>query len=237
MTKPLIGITPLWDEEQKSFWMLPGYLEGILRSGGIPVIVPMNAERNVIAQVAEAMDGFLFTGGSDICPSMYAEEVAPLCGEVLESRDEAEAALFFEAVQKRFKPALGICRGLQLFNVLLGGTLYQDLSQRSGTLNHKQQPPYDKPVHGVLIDKEERLYQILKAEEMQVNSRHHQGVKNLADGLKGLAWAEDGVVEAIGMKGRDDVIAVQWHPELLPEEEASQRLFAFLIEVAGRTKK
>ena len=126
MKKTLIGVLPLVDPERNSFWMHPGYLHGIEQAGGLPVVLPMTMEEASLKQLVETMDGFLFTSGQDVSPELYGEAKGPHYGQCLPQRDEMEIKLL-EMVLGADKPMLGICRGLQLINVGLGGDLYQDL--------------------------------------------------------------------------------------------------------------
>jgi putative glutamine amidotransferase len=127
MTKteqPIIGVIPLWDEEKDSIWMLPGYMQGLEEAGAVPVILNLTVSETVLKQSVCYFDGFLFTGGHDVNPKLYGQEKTGHCGEICDIRDQMEAYIFREAVLSQKKSALGICRGIQLFNVLLGGTLY-----------------------------------------------------------------------------------------------------------------
>ena len=126
--KPIIGVTPLFDSEKDSVWMLPGYLEGITAAGGIPIILPLYSDSGDIKKCSELCDGFLFTGGQDVSPEIYGEEKTEFCGETSELRDTLESTLLKIAIDEN-KPVLGICRGLQFINAALGGTLYQDLDE------------------------------------------------------------------------------------------------------------
>ncbi|MEI6101414.1 MAG: gamma-glutamyl-gamma-aminobutyrate hydrolase family protein, partial [Eubacteriales bacterium] len=126
MKKPVIGVLPLWDEEKSSIWMLPGYMQGIEAAGGIPVILSLTADSDALLYWAQNLDGFLFTGGQDVNPALYGEETLPVCGELCKERDRLEITLL-RALIELGKPAFGICRGLQLFNVAMGGSLYQDI--------------------------------------------------------------------------------------------------------------
>jgi putative glutamine amidotransferase len=221
MQKPMIGVVPLYDETKESYWMLPGYMKGIEEAGGIPVMLPLTTDKETIMDLADTFDGFLFTGGHDVNPNLYGEQAEPVCGRPCEERDLMEAILFERAVALD-KPIFGICRGIQLFNALLGGTLYQDLpSQFHGEkqIVHKQNPPYDQPVHRVTIEKNSPLFTILKEESLQVNSYHHQGIKRLAAPLACAATAEDGLIEAVTMPGKRFVLAVQWHPEFIYQRD------------------
>lgn len=214
MEKPLIGVVPLYDFEKESYWMLPGYMKGIEDSGGIPVMLPLTTDKDNILRLADSFDGFLFTGGQDVNPELYGEEIRDLCGQICHERDIMEKILF-ERILELDKPAFGICRGLQLFNVLLGGTLYQDIPTElsNSEIQHSQKPPYTKPVHNVHIRKDTLLYEIVQTDSLQVNSYHHQGIKNLSEQLVPMAAAEDGLVEAVVMPNKKFLLAVQWHPE------------------------
>ncbi|XJZ29023.1 gamma-glutamyl-gamma-aminobutyrate hydrolase family protein [Bacillota bacterium Lsc_1132] len=234
MAKPMIGVLPLYDEEKASYWMLPGYMRGIEEAGGIPVVLPLTTDKEVILSILMTFDGFLFTGGQDVNPHLYGEKAENVCGRPCDERDQMEATLFQQAIALD-KPVFGICRGVQLFNVLLGGTLYQDLpSQFPSEIIHKQNPPYDQPVHMVSIEKESPLYSIAKVEFLPVNSYHHQGIKKLSDQLVCAAKADDGLIEAVYMPGKRFVLAVQWHPEYMYQsDKISLRLFKELVLKSG----
>jgi putative glutamine amidotransferase len=215
MRKPLIGVLPLYDHEKESYWMLPGYMKAVEVVGGIPVMLPLTTDDEVIQSLAESFDGFLFTGGQDLNPEIYGEKKEKLCGELSLERDQMEE-LLFKLVVELDKPAFGICRGVQLFNSLLGGTLYQDLPtqfQSGQQVLHKQQPPYTIPAHSVNIEEGNALHEILKTDSLMVNSYHHQGIKRLSEQLVSVAKAEDGLTEAVYMPGKAFILAVQWHPE------------------------
>lgn len=228
MKKPMIGVLPLYDVGRESYWMLPGYMEGIEAAGGIPVMLPLTGSPEIIRALADTFDGFLFTGGQDINPEIYGEKPEAFCGKPCDERDLMEELLFRQVLEQD-KPAFGICRGLQLFNALLGGTLYQDIPIQlkvEKQVGHSQKPPYDRPVHTVDIEKESPLYQLLKLDGMPVNSYHHQGIKKLSEQLKSAAKSEDGLTEAVYMPGKRFVWAVQWHPEFIYRaDDNSLRLF------------
>ncbi|AKG34981.1 gamma-glutamyl-gamma-aminobutyrate hydrolase family protein [Paenibacillus durus] len=213
MERPMIGILPLYDKDKESYWMLPGYMKGIEDAGGIPFMLPLTSDIEIITKIANRFDGFLFTGGHDVNPEIYGENVEEVCGEMCKERDDMETALFKQVVDLD-KPAFGICRGIQLFNALLGGTLYQDIpTQLRSEVEHKQVPPYTKPVHNVYIEKGNPLYHIIQTESLKVNSYHHQGIKQLSEQLLSVAEAEDGLIEAVIMPQKKFIFAVQWHPE------------------------
>ena len=213
--KPLIGVTPLFDIKKDSLWMLPDYMDSITLAGGLPVMLPLTDDPELLAQCADEVDGVLFTGGHDVHPSMYGQKKSIVCGETCGMRDRMETELF-RLIREKDKPLFGICRGLQLINVLFGGTLYQDLTRqyRSSDIGHRMEPPYDRTVHAVTTA-EDSLLRRLAGEEIQVNSSHHQAVMELGEGLRATGWATDGLVEAIEIPEARFALAVQWHPERL----------------------
>lgn len=234
MKKPMIGLMPLVDEGKESYWMLPGYMKGIEERGGIPVMLPLTNDEAALKQMTDAFDGFLFTGGHDISPELYGEPILPVCDTRCEARDQMEQILFRE-ILKADKPMLGICRGFQLMNVLLGGTLYQDLpSQHPSRICHRQKAPYDVPAHCVDICEDTPLYTLLEIGRFSVNSYHHQAVKTLSDKVKAMAVSEDGLTEALYMPDRAFVWGVQWHPEFALKDGASRKIFDAFVQAAGR---
>ena len=228
MKKPLIAINPLVDEERESYWMLPGYFRGILQAGGIPVMLPSLSESADLEALADAFDGFLFPGGQDVAPELYGAEVLPRCGPRCPERDEMEAA-FLPLVRRRGKAALGICRGLQFFNVALGGTLYQDIPSQAAQavpIAHRQPFHYVSPAHRVHVLPDTRLMEICQAPVIRVNSMHHQAVKDLAPGLIVSGKDENGLIEAAELPDYPYLVAVQWHPEYLWQQDpAAAALF------------
>ncbi|MDR1802871.1 MAG: gamma-glutamyl-gamma-aminobutyrate hydrolase family protein [Treponema sp.] len=236
MNRLIIGVVPLWDEKKNSIWMLPGYLKGLEDAGAVPVILPLTVSESVLKKAADFFDGFLFTGGHDVAPKLYGQVKTDRCGEVCETRDQMEAYLFREAVLNQNKPALGICRGIQLFNALLGGSLYQDLpAELSNSVGHAKGPPYDVPAHVVRLLPESPLGKLAGKERLEVNSYHHQGINRIAEGLEVMALADDGLIEAVCIPDRYWVWAVQWHPEFSLNDKTSKKLFAsFVNAVASR---
>lgn len=232
--KPIIGITPLLDVERESYWMLPGYMEGVTAAGGIPVMLPLIADETELSQLARELDGFLFTGGPDVAPKLYGEKIKPVCGELCEPRDTMEAILLKQVLEEN-KPVLGVCRGFQFLNAALGGNLYQDLpAEHPSDLIHHMEPPYDVPSHEVAIPDGTPLAECLGKERLGVNSCHHQGIDRLADALCAMAVADDGLVEAVWMPEKRFVWAVQWHPEFSRKKCAdSQKIFDAFVGAAG----
>ncbi len=213
--KPTIGVVPLWDDDKSSIWMLPGYMDAIRESGGIPMILPLVVEKEDVEQLCDICDGFLLTGGHDVDPQLYNESVRERCGSINHERDELERAIFSYAMVHD-KPLFGVCRGIQIINALCGGTLYQDLpTERTehNTVSHQMTPPYDQVWHKVSIVEGTPLASIIDTPEIGVNSYHHQAIKQLAPSLLAMAISEDGLVEAVYMPDRRFIQAVQWHPE------------------------
>lgn len=233
MKKPVIGLVPLVDIERESYWMLPGYMKGIEQAGGIPIMLPLTADETLLCQLTENIDGFLFTGGQDISPALYAQKTSLKCGQCCRERDEMEAVLF-RLVYEQNKPLLGICRGIQSINVIMGGTLYQDLpSEHPSHVKHQQTPPYHTPVHSVEIVEKSPLYTLLQTKTLKVNSYHHQAVRRLAPKLAAMAFSEDGLVEAIYVPEKKFIWGIQWHPEFsYLADENSQKIFSEFITSA-----
>lgn len=231
MTKPVVGIMPLWDDEKDSLWMLPGYLDGISQAGGLPFIFPFSEDEEELKQLMRLCDGFVLTGGHDVSPDFYHEDPLPGLVSCCRKRDVMEKIVLRTAIEND-QPVLGICRGIQLINVCLGGTLYQDIpSQRPSDVNHHQPAPYDRPIHEVLLDPSSPLYDCLKVSRLPVNSCHHQAVKKLAEGLVPMAAAPDGLVEALYRPGSRFLWAVQWHPEFSYQTDAfSRKIFSAFVD-------
>ncbi len=224
MKKPIIAVMPLYDEEKNSYWMLPGYMKGIEKAGGIPVMLPLTANPQILTILTGTYDGFLLTGGQDVSPQIYGETVSPLCGSVCEERDEMERIIINEAIRLD-KPVLGICRGIQILNAVLGGTLYQNLpTDYPSDTEHCQKPPYDVPIHKVKLVKSSPLYRLLQKDELKVNSYHHQAIKKLSEKLKSMAYSEDGLTEAVYVPNSRFIWAVQWHPEFSFESDENSMM-------------
>ena len=222
--KPIIGIVPLIDDEKESFWMLPGYMDGIAEAGGLPIVLPLTHEPETIGQILNTVQGILFTGGHDVDPQLYGEEPLPECGAASKERDSMESELLRQCIEKD-TPVLGICRGIQFLNAYLGGSLYQDLpTQHPTKIEHHQKPPYDIPVHKVDIVEDTKLFELLGKTTLSVNSYHHQAVKTLAKTLKTMAVSEDGIIEAVEMPGKKFVWAFQWHPEFSYKVDENSRM-------------
>lgn len=232
--KPYIGVLTLYNQEEEKFYMIKEYMEAIAEAGGIPVILPLTNNKAIISQLAGLFDGFLFTGGEDIQPALYSEKETFSGNLYNPKRDEMES-LLLRQILVRNKPLLGICRGHQLLNVVLGGNLYQDLAaERKSHVLHHQKDKKSDGVHSVSLVKGEPLAKLLREEEIEVNSLHHQAVKEISKLLKPMAYSEDGLVEAAYEPSKKFVWSVQWHPELTIEWDSSQKIFRAFIDSCSK---
>ena len=229
--RPIIGVMPLWDEEKDSIWMLPGYMDGIRQAGGLPFIFPFTEDEQDLERLVNMCDGILLTGGPDVSPELYHEVPLERLVVTCPKRDVMESIVLRKAMEKD-KPVLGICRGIQLINVVLGGTLYQDIpTQHPSGTTHRQPPPSDQPVHEVAVKAGSPLHRCLSVDTLPVNSCHHQAIKNLAPGLDVMAVSPDGLIEAVCMPGKRFLWAVQWHPEFSYKTDAySRMIFSAFVE-------
>lgn len=190
------------------------YVRALEGAGLVPLAIPMILAPDRAAAALEAVRGLVLTGGEDVAPARYGAAPHPRLGDVDPARDAAELALI-DAARRRRLPILAICRGIQILNVALGGTLYQDLdSERPGPVPHNEASN-----HAVRVEAGSLLERTLGTRSASVNSRHHQAIRDLAPGLKAVAWADDGVIEAAepADAGAPWIVAVQWHPEDLTE--------------------
>lgn len=233
--RKIVGVMPLYDDEKKSIWMLPGYLSMLEEAGAIPLILPLTDDTEKLDYFLRICGGFLFTGGHDVAPSLYHAQMQPWCGEPCPVRDSMERYILLNLVILN-KSALGICRGIQLINAVFAGTLYQDLpTETKSAINHKMTPPYNRVAHTVTILEDSPLYKLLGQAEIGVNSYHHQAVKELSSLCKPMAIAPDGIIEALYMHGCSFVWGVQWHPEFNYEvDEPSKKIVkAFVDSIKG----
>ncbi len=223
MVRKIVGIMPLYDDEKESYWMLPGYMKMLEAEDAIPMMLPLTAKEKELDYFLEICGGFLMTGGQDVSPSVYHAKKEAWCGSCCELRDEMEQYILKGAVD-RDKSVLGICRGIQFMNACYGGTLYQDLAtEHASCVDHHMKPPYDRAAHQVTLQKDTPLYNILRKEQIGVNSLHHQAIKALASDFRAMAFSEDGLIESICRPSNKFVVGIQWHPEFSYETDENSR--------------
>ena len=235
--KPLIGISLGYSPTKNS--VNNTYVNSILMNGGVPYLIPVTDDVEVLRQVVAQLDGIVFTGGEDFAPAYFGEEEHEHLGEVNVNRDTYDLTLFKLASDRNI-PTLGICRGLQLINVGMGGTLYQDLpSQKPSDINHRQQEAGTVATHSVSVVEGSLMHQILGEKEIQVNTFHHQAIKKLAPGLKIVGWANDSVPEMIEAYPNRQILGTQFHPEIFTAngDKLLGKLFQFLIGKAETFQK
>jgi len=239
MARPLIGVTarnavnPNTGTDMEG--VVEAYLRAVVRAGGAPVIVPRRLPAETLAALFEKLDGVLLPGGGDIAPARLGGESHATVYGVDDARDELEFSLVRWSAEQA-KPILGICRGIQVFNAALGGSLYLDIaSQRPESAQHDtpRELPWEYLAHRVSVEPGSRLGALLGQAETPVNSWHHQAVREAAPGLRVTARAEDGLIEGLELPDHPFALAVQWHPEMLPDRPEAQRLFAGLVEAAA----
>ena len=240
--KPLIGITIGEVVNQAEPWgtIVYGqkhtYSDAVLAAGGIPLLIPFMPE-DELRNLYERLDGIVFAGGNDLHPRLYGEELGPLTVDVSPRRDQAESLLLSWALTDN-KPIFAICRGYQLLNVHLGGTLYQDLlTERAHSSDHQistHKKDYTHIAHRLKIAPDSRLATITQSDVLEANTHHHQGIKQLAPDLQASAWSEDGLIEAVEHPHQLFVMGVQCHPESLHQnDEKWAAVFKSFIDAAS----
>ncbi len=244
MKKPIIGITCYldYDNPRRKYpfvfafdYVKRQYYLAIQDAGGVPVILPNVEKMNLVDDYIKTLDGLLLGGGGDVHPSFFHERIKAKNLSIKKERDKFEIALTKKAKKKKL-PILGICRGPQVINIALGGTIYQDLSLRKErTFNHKPEAVMRfKKKHMVKIREGSKLFSIIKKKEIEVNTNHHQIIKDIAPGLSASAWSADGVIEALESKGKDFLVSVQWHPEAMLDHPSSGALFRAFIQACNK---
>lgn len=247
---PLILVAPSTERAGAEFadWSVSlsnRYSDALIAAGGLPQIMPATTRRDVIAEAVRRCDGVLMTGGDDIDPKLYSkklpQDLAITTGSHDEARDIWEVILIEEIFQQR-KPMFGICRGQQMLNVALGGTLVVDIpSQVPSALQHNQMEKKTKPVHDTSVTPDSLLARITGARTLRVNSTHHQAVGRLGKGLRAVAQSEDGVIEALELEEPSRLpflLTVQFHPErMIDGKGIFLRLFSSFTQACGRQNK
>lgn len=212
---PLVGIVSSYNPENAVYFVKPDYVTSVRRAGGIPVLLTLEQDETDILQLLERLDCVLLPGGADVSPLLYGENPIREVTYSVEAQDRFEIEVVRQCVKQK-KPLFGICRGAQIINVALGGTLYQDIYAQAGAvLCHRQDMKLrTERTHTISIVPDTRLHTWMGCTSIAVNSYHHQAVHTLGEGLIASAWSEDGIMEAF--EGIDaPVFAVQFHPENL----------------------
>ena len=228
---PVIGVTPdvatrdtSANLKDSNLFLSQRYNRAILIAGGIPMVLPMIVSRKILEKALDRLDGILVTGGNfDIDPIHYGEKPLEPLRVIKKQRTQFELELISLALERDL-PILGVCGGQQAINVVLGGSLYQDIAtQVTHALEHEQTTPKVKSSHSINILPETKLHRIVRCKVLKVNTTHHQAVKDPGRGLITNATAEDGIIEGIESQEHSFVLGVQWHPEFLMERNLPQR--------------
>lgn len=227
--KPLIGISLGYGTKNS---VNSVYVESVLRNGGVPYLLPVTDDVELLRQIMAELDGIILTGGEDITPFFYGEEKHPKLEDLNSKRDLYDLTLFKLATDRNV-PVLGICRGLQLINVAMGGTLYQDIpSEHPSEVNHR--PGHSEVAHDVNLVSGSVVSELMGQSRIQVNSKHHQGIEKLAPGLKVTGWSPDSIPEIVEAYPIRSIMAVQFHPEDFAGKGDAQmgKLFKHLVDKA-----
>ncbi|MEZ4539731.1 MAG: gamma-glutamyl-gamma-aminobutyrate hydrolase family protein [Chloroflexota bacterium] len=240
-SRPVIGLTTYRKTSAQTpplplMALMPTYIEAVAAAGGIPLLIPLGLDEDALSAVLARLDGLILTGGGDIAGDYYHSEHADFIFDIDADRDRVELFLAREAVTHR-KPLLAICRGHQMLNVALGGTLYEDVMEwMPGAIKHDFFGvfPRNHQAHAVTIQSGSKLADTLGRRETSVNSLHHQGIRDLAPGLAATAHAPDGLIESVEVIDHPFALGVQWHPEnLVHDDPVMLSLFRALVDAGS----
>jgi putative glutamine amidotransferase len=237
MSIPIIGLTASRNNTNATLSVNEAYIQAINRAGGAPLLIPLGISEDALAVITAKLDGILFTGGIDVEPARFgADNHHPKLGEVDSDRDRVELFLYDTATRQEL-PFLGICRGIQLINVAMGGTLYIDIAdQYPGAIKHDYAGyPRKHLAHSVTVE-DNRLAGILGSTQVEVTSFHHQAIEKLAPVFRATAYSPDGLIEALELPGYPFGLAVQWHPECMLDVPSMQNLFRNFVTAAEDKK-
>ena len=230
--KPIIGLTVYGPSDEQGYNLPAEYVHAIVAAGGVPMLLPP-VTPDIAGDWLASIDGLVLAGGGDIDPRHYGSGSHATVYNLDAARDSTEMEVARQALRER-KPTLAICRGMQIANVVLGGTLHLHLPEVFDDQVEHRVAPRDPVSHSVTVADSSRLAAIMGATQIHTSSWHHQALDRLGEGLTAVAWAEDGCIEAIEQQGNERLIAVQWHPEHTVDQDPTQRaLFAALLVMAS----
>jgi putative glutamine amidotransferase len=235
---PLIGILPGFSPPDLSRKFSPAgsinfvdlnYIGSIEDAGGVPCIIPYVGDQEIITHYCEMLDGLMLIGGADVAAERYGQEPLPSEFAPTPERDEFEIN-FLQVFKESDKPVFCICRGIQLLNVALGGTLIQDIPSMLNRVHHMQGVGLQEIAHEVRIDPDSIIAQLIGPEDVEVNSFHHQSVDRVGDGLQAVGYSEEGIIEVVEHENHPFMLAVQWHPERMRSNERQLNLFKGFVK-------
>jgi len=238
MTKPVVGVTTFHTDSRRGYIYISvteAYVKAVANAGAVPILIPIGLPEEDLNQLLSTVNGVLFTGGGDMDPTLYGGLPHPTIHDIDLDRDRMEIYLARQVLEHE-TPFLGICRGLQVINVALGGSLYTHIQdQHPNALKHDYFPgrPRNFHAHPVKVDEGTSLAGIMGQPIVQVNSLHHQGIDRLAPDLTPTAYAPDGLTEAVELPNHRFGLAVQWHPEWLQDQAEMRALFTAFVHAAG----
>src|SRR5690625_1368792 len=216
------------------YFMSPDNIQAIVKSGGLPIMLPYLSDYLQINELATKIDGLYLTGGVDIDPIWFGEQPHQQLGEIIPARDYFEL-VFIRRMIELEKPILAVCRGCQILNIALGGDMYQDIYSQSEQghelIQHHQKAPKSHPSHHVKVVTGSLLHKLVGKTRLRVNSRHHQANRKIANPLQVTGRAEDGIIEAIEGSGDVFILGLQWHPEnmVAMNDETSLKIYKGFI--------
>lgn len=234
-----IGLTTTYEKIDglPSSYIAHDYINAVIENNAVPVLIPVTENYNILDHLLENVDGILLTGGEDIDPLLYNEMNSGLSIDVCSERDRAEMHIIKQSLERHY-PILGICRGFQILNVFFGGSLYQDIPAQYGDMIRHTHVMTEREAlhHEISFSPDSYIGGLFGHERVSVNSRHHQGIRRLGEGLIVSAVADDGIIEAFeDLTG--EIVAVQWHPEnIRGVSDGCRSIFRDLVERAGRSK-
>lgn len=231
--RPIIGLSTYGIAHAEGFNIPAEYVQAVLRAGGLPLLLP-TAAVDPVAPWLEKIQGLVLIGGGDIDPARYGADAHDTIYNLDADRDTCEFELARQALDIRM-PLLAICRGMQVINVMRGGSLHRHLPEVVGEQVAHRKPPRETTLHAVEVAAGAHIAAAMGSNRVDIVSWHHQAVSRLGEGLRPVAWAADGVVEALELDGYPSLLAVQWHPELsAADDPAQQGLFDRLVVLSGK---